>query len=328
MVKWGRISLVLVIVIITTLLIFNYRYPFISPGSKGWSIGYMTIDNPLQKIIPSKNNIISYDSLKMASASPTRFMADPFLFHEKGTYYLFFEHQLKIGPARIGLLQSSDGMNYSFKGNIINETFHLSFPQIFKYKNNYYILPESAAAGQVILYKAVNFPLEWKISDTLIKNIKLKDPAILISDSLNLLTGLDDKWNQQVFKADSLLGKWKKDASFNTKKGDEIRPAGNFFSIGESWYLPFQNNLEGYGTGVSLYRLKGNGFVRTIPQQLYRNDSIKKFSRGMHHLSVNFLNGKYLLVYDGDEANFDNEIWTWKSSVKYNFYDIYNFMFQ
>ena len=28
-----------------TLLIFNYRYHIISPGSKGWSIGYSTINN-------------------------------------------------------------------------------------------------------------------------------------------------------------------------------------------------------------------------------------------------------------------------------------------
>ncbi len=45
MFKWGRTLIVLVTVIIIILLIFNYRYPFISPGSKGWSIGYRTINN-------------------------------------------------------------------------------------------------------------------------------------------------------------------------------------------------------------------------------------------------------------------------------------------
>ena len=325
--KWSKTFLILIAIMTITLVIFNYRYPFISPESKGWSIGFRIVDTPLQKINPS-NNIFSKDSLKKITNSSTRFLADPFLLYENGTYYLFFEHQGKAGPAKIGLFQSSDGVNYSFEGNVIDETFHLSFPQIFKYKQDYYILPESAAINQVILYKAVNFPLEWKISDTLIKNIKLKDPAILISDSLKLITGIDENWDQQVFRSDSLLGEWEKDNMFKSRKGDEIRPAGNFFSIGDQWYIPFQNNGEGYGTGVSLYKLDNNRFERIISRQLYKNDTIKDFSRGMHHLNVNNIKGNYYLVYDGDEELLGEKNLTWKSSIKYNLYDIYNLIFR
>lgn len=326
--KWIKSVLFLIVIFLVVLTIFNYRYPFMSPESNGWSIGFRTIDAPLQKIFPSESNIISHDSLNRITRSPTRFLADPFLFYEDDIYYLFFEHQGEEGPAKIGLFQSPDGLNYSFKGDVIDESFHLSFPQIFKYKQDYYILPESAAINQVILYKAINFPMEWKISDTLIKNIKLKDPAILMTDTMNLITGIDENWNQQIFKSDSLFGKWDRDASFKIKKGNEIRPGGNFFSVKGEWFIPFQNNKEGYGTGVSLYNLREKKFEKVLSNQLYKSDSIKWFGRGMHHLNMNKINGKYYAVYDGDEIKPGKKNPTWKSSIKYNLYDLYNFVFR
>ncbi|SDS01014.1 hypothetical protein [Gramella sp. MAR_2010_147] len=312
-------------IFLLVLAVFNYRYPFVSPESNGWSIGFRTTDAPLQKIFPSESNLISHDSLNRITSSSTRFLADPFLFYEDGIYYLFFEHQ-EEGPAKIALFQSPDGLNYSYKGNVIDESFHLSFPQIFKYKQDYYILPESAAINQVVLYKAVNFPLEWKVSDTLIKNIKLKDPAILMSDTINLITGIDEDWEQHIFRADSLFGKWDEDKVFKKRKGNEIRAGGNFFSVKGEWFIPFQNNKEGYGTGVSLYNLREKKFEKVLSNQLYKSDSIRWFGRGMHHLNMNKINDEYYVVYDGDEIKTGKKNLTWKSSIKYNLYDLYNFV--
>jgi hypothetical protein len=328
MIKKGiKISLYVMGLSLIILTIFNYRYPFISPGSKGWSIGFHTINTPLQKITPSECNIFSRDSLKRITHSKTKFLADPFFMYENGIYYIFFEHQEKNEPAKIGLLESTNGLNYRYWGNVIEEDFHLSFPQIFKFKKNFYILPESASLNNVVLYKAIHFPFKWKMSDTLIKNITLKDPALLLSDSLNIITGVDQNWNQVIYKADSLFGCWSHHDAFNVRKGNEIRPGGNFFNINGNWYLPFQNNKEGYGTGVSLYKLGDNKFEKVIKNQLFKSETIKSFNRGMHHINVNFLNGKYYLVYDGDEINPGTKVLNWKSSIKYNLFDLYNFLF-
>lgn len=326
--KLIRLMLFLIGISLIVLVIFNYRYPFVSPASKGWSIGFKTIDNPLRKIVPSAINIFSRDSLNNLTSTPTRFLADPFLFREDGIYYIFFEHQGIEGPAKIGLLKSEDGVDYTYEGDVIKEEFHLSFPQVFKIKEDYYILPESAAINQVILYKATSFPFEWKISDTLIRNVKLKDPAILLSDSLNMIVGIDENWTQRIYISDSLSGNWKKDSNFKSRKGNEIRPAGNFFSVNDEWFLPFQNNKEGYGSGVSLYKLRKEKFERIIPEQLYKFNSINWFSRGMHHLNINNLENTYYAVYDGDEIDSKGKVLTWKSSIKYNLYDLYNFVFR
>ena len=316
----------LFLIIIGVAMVFNHRYPFFTPETKGWSIGYMKTNNPVKKMYPSTQNIIIKDSLRAITNGQTRFIADPFLFVDNNIFYLFFEHQEILGPAKIGLFISHDGLEYNFKGNVIDESFHLSFPQVIDYKGKEYILPESASINNVVLYESVDFPLQWEISDTLIADIKLKDPAILISDSLNLITGIDENYIQRIFRSDSLFGNWEEDYSFKIRQGDEIRPAGNFFTHSGKWYLPFQNNTEGYGTGVALYALNDDRFEKIISKQLYKSDSIKWFNRGMHHLNVNFLNGEYYLVYDGDEVLEDKFNFTLISSIKYNLSDLYNYV--
>ncbi|MCH4821567.1 hypothetical protein ML462_00140 [Gramella lutea] len=314
--------------ILGVLLIFNYRYPFLVSKSKGWSIGFMKTDDPLKKLVPSRSNILKRDTLNSITIGNTRFIADPFLYFEENNFYIFFEHQEKKGPAKIGLFHSNDGYNYEFEGIVIEEPFHLSFPQVFEYRNKKYILPESASINNVVLYESVDFPEKWELRDTLISNISLKDPALLVSDNLNLIVGIDDNYKQRVFKSDSLFGDWEEDLSFNIQKGNEIRPAGNFFSVEGEWYLPFQNNTEGYGSGVSLYKLDFDKFEKLIENQLFRSDSIRWFDRGMHHLNVNSLNGGFYLVYDGDEGYDDEFDITIISSIKYNLSDLYNYLFR
>ncbi|MUP44153.1 hypothetical protein E0K83_00145 [Gramella sp. BOM4] len=323
-----KIVVLLIFSLLGVLFIFNHRYPFLTPKSEGWSIGFMKTNDPLKKLVPSKLNILKKETLKNITNGNTRFIADPFLYFENNDFYIFFENQEIQGPAKIGLFHSSDGQNFTFVGNVIEESFHLSFPQVFEYRDKKYILPESASIDNVVLYKAVEFPKRWEISDTLLTNIKLKDPAILISDSLNLIVGIDDKYNQRIFKSDSLFGDWEEDFSFKIKIGNEIRPAGNFFSVDGQWFLPFQNNTEGYGTGVSLYSLNSDRFEKFIENQLYKSDTIKWFDRGMHHLSINPLNKEYYLVYDGDEAHDDEIDITFISSIKYNLGDLYNYLFR
>lgn len=315
---------------IVLILIFNARYSFFTPNSDGWSIGFQRSDKPVNKISLSPQKILNYQSIDSITVSKTKFLADPFLLYDKGIYYLFFEHQAK-GNANIGLLKSTDGKNYKYVAEVLDEPFHLSFPQVFKYKKKYYMLPETKQAGHVLLYKTDNFPFDWKISDTLIKNVKLKDPALLLSDSLNLISASDDDLTQHVYTADSLKGKWAISSNFTPRKGDETRAGGNFFFYESKWYIPFQNNKNGYGTGVSLYELNISNneiyFKRKIKDYLTKSDSIKWFNRGMHHLNISKIGKSYYIVYDGDrESENGKNSMAWKASLKYNFYDFYNFI--
>ena len=137
--------------------------------------------NTFPDSIPVEGNTkYSLEQLKTSNDS-TQFLADPFFIKVKDTFYLFFEHKkTKKDHAEIGLLTSIDGKKYTYQGTVLKEKFHLSYPQVFEYKKNYYMIPESQGSNQVLLYKARRFPYDWKVCDTLLKDIKLKDQRLFI----------------------------------------------------------------------------------------------------------------------------------------------------
>lgn len=307
------------------LFIFNYRYPFVIEENGAWSLGFKVIDSPISRIIPEPSQLITYEVHNRNTGHQVRFLADPFLIIVEDVYYIFFEEQ-GVGNANIALYQSTDGVNFKYCGIVLDEEFHLSFPQVFKYKNEFFLLPEARGSGNLLLYKAIDFPNKWELSDTLIRNFQLKDPAILLSDKFNLITASDDNLNQHIFGADSLRGSWKKIENFHTRTGDETRAGGNFFQYKGEWYLPFQNNSEGYGTGLSLYQLnydskKALEFEKVVDFQLRPQDNIEWFNRGMHHLNITRIKNNYIAVFDGDKKTGKTK-WAWRASLKYNFYDI------
>jgi hypothetical protein len=332
MFKIGKLFWLIILLIVGLLLVMNHRYKFKTIKGGGWSIGINSLQNLLNENPVKGAKIYSFEWLKNQSSPETKFLADPFLFIEGNISYIFFEHQGK-GNANIGLLKSFDQVNYSYVGEVLDEAFHLSFPQVFKFQDDYFMLPETKQAGHILLYKAENFPFSWTVCDTLISNVKLKDPAILISDSLNLISASDDNLKQELYIADNLRGKWKKVDNYDNRIGDETRAGGNFFLMDGEWFLPFQKNNRGYGSGISFYKLiiKNNRIKFEEVQDLYleKVDSIKWFNRGMHHISVVPSNNRYKVVFDGDIKNSKNEKQSsWKASLKYNYYDLKRWFFE
>ena len=94
--------------------------------------------------------------------------------------YIFAEHVFK-DHGDISVFHSKDTVNlkFNFLGLALDEDFHLSYPQVFKYKNEIYMLPETQGAGKVIVYKSVDFPLKWEKHKELLDYDNIKDPTLL-----------------------------------------------------------------------------------------------------------------------------------------------------
>ena len=74
------------------------------------------------------------------------------------TWHLFFEvmnQQTRKGE--IGLASSDNTVQWTYQGIVLSEPFHLSYPYIFKWMGDYYMVPESFQAHSIRLYKAVGF---------------------------------------------------------------------------------------------------------------------------------------------------------------------------
>ena len=51
---------------------------------------------------------------------------------------------------------------------MLAEPFHLSYPYVFAWRGEYYMVPECHAAGAVRLYRAAEFPTRWvQVADLL-----------------------------------------------------------------------------------------------------------------------------------------------------------------
>jgi hypothetical protein len=239
--------------VIVLLIIINYRTPFLRQDGGGWSVGYGSSTGFPEKMIIDAKAIYSIEKLKIQNDS-TVFLADPFFVKEKDTFYVFLEHKKNKSNADIGLLTSVDGKNYQYRGTVLTQKFHLSYPQVFKYRNDFYMVPESKQANAVLLYKAHRFPYDWKVCDTLISNVQLVDPSLYLSDTLNIMVATDYAKNMYLYEADSLFGKWQLHQKPIALIGTESRAGGRFFADTKGLILPVQDFSNGYGCGLSLYR--------------------------------------------------------------------------
>lgn len=319
--------------VVAFLAIINYRTPFFQQDGGGWSIGYGESTGYPEHIDVSKNSIYSIEKLQAQNDS-TLFLADPFFVKEKDSFYLFFEHKKNKPNADVGLLTSTDGKKYQYRGTVLTQKFHLSYPQVFKYKDAFYMVPESKQANMVLLYKAHHFPFDWRICDTLIANVALVDPSIYLSDSLNILVATDYEKNMYLYQADSLFGKWK----LHKKKpialiGTEARAGGRFFADKKGLVLPVQNCTKGYGYGVSLYRFSFQGgsyeVKREQPFYLKANENIAAFNAGMHHLDVQRLDSTHFYyVYDGNRLNSTTKHLNIRGPLKMSYLDLKSWILQ
>jgi hypothetical protein len=322
--------LVLILILVISLLLINSRIPFFQQDAGGWSVGYGESNEYPNMIEAKSNTIYSIEKLKTQNDS-TVFLADPFFVKDKDTFYLFFEHKKNKKNADVGLLTSVDGKNYKYRGTVLTQKFHLSYPQVFKYRGDFYMVPESKQANAVLLYKAHKFPFDWRVCDTLVANVKLKDPSIYLSDSLNIMVASDDNLNMYMYQADSLLGKWRLHKKPIALMGTEARAGGRFFADKKGLILPIQNCTHGYGYGLSLYRFsfKNGSYTtkRESPFFFKANKDIKEFNAGMHQLDIQQLDANhYYYVYDGNRLNSDSKKFNLKGPLKLTYIDFKNWI--
>ncbi len=89
--------------------------------------------------------------------------ADPILFTKDGRSYLFMEaFDKKANLGRVAYCELTD-KGATAPQLVLVEPFHMSFPTVFAFNNDIYMLPETSADKSLRLYKAVDFPTKWEL---------------------------------------------------------------------------------------------------------------------------------------------------------------------
>jgi hypothetical protein len=246
----------------------------------------------------------------------TRGVADPFLVRGGGEWLIFFEIlRIEDGAPNdehgvIGLSTSSDGVVWTYDGVVLAEDFHLSYPNVFEHDGQFFMVPESQAAGKVILYRAETFPGQW-VQDTTLLEGSFTDPTVFNDGgrwwmfATDTVTDPDDTLH--LFHADRLRGPWveHRDSPVVREDVSRSRSAGPVVVVDGAPHRYAQDNSTGYGKAVNAYRidlLSETGYAEEMvePAPLIDATGSGWNASGMHHVSpVEAADGSYLVVVDG-----------------------------
>ena len=205
--------------------------------------------------------------------------ADPIPVVIQGKTYLFVEAFDKFKAiGHIAVTELSERI--STPRVIISESFHMSFPNVFKWHDEYYMIPETNDADQIRVYKMDKDVYNWHLVSFMdVKGKKYSDISSLqIGDELFFIAGEKDpndpfKCRTVIMKVLSIEGELIVDVvSENPEYSYGDRNAGNIFVDNGDLYRPIQHSDKNtYGIKVTLHRFKElskssskDSIVRTI----------------------------------------------------------------
>ena len=190
-----------------------------------------------------------------------KFLADPFGIERDGRIYILCE-EFDYGPHKgvISVVEIADGILASEAKTAMDRPFHMSYPYLLEYQGEVYCIPETFQAGEIGIYRALEFPYRWAKAATLIADIAALDSTVFQYDGRWWLACTDqDKGPHDklfVWHASNLFGPWEPHAS-NPVKTDihSARPAGTPFVHEGSLYRPAQDCSGTYGGRIVLNRV-------------------------------------------------------------------------
>ncbi|KAL6125601.1 hypothetical protein ACLB2K_073657 [Fragaria x ananassa] len=298
-----------------------------------WSVGVFFGDSPFHlKPIeamnvwrnksaawPVANPVVTCASLS-ESGFPSNFVADPFLYVQGDTLYMFYETKNSITmQGDIGVSKSSDkGATWQQLGIALDEEWHLSYPYVFSYLGQIYMMPESSMNGDVRLYRALSFPMQWTIEKVILKK-PLVDSFLINYDGAYWLFGSDHSGfgttkngQLEIWYSSSPLGPWKphkKNPIYNGDRSVGARNGGRPFFYNGNLYRFGQDCAETYGKRVRTFK------VEVLTKDEYKEVEVllgllaptkgRNAWNGVrfHHLDVQQLNtGGWIAVMDGDRV--------------------------
>lgn len=192
--------------------------------------------------------------------------ADPFIVYKEGKYYIFFE-EFDIKKRHGYLCVGEYYQNCNEMKNIrviLNEKYHLSFPNVFLYKNEYYMIPESSENKTIDLYKFINFPYNLVKVKTLISDISAADNVILFKNKkVYLFTSLYThsrclhSENLSIYQSNDLLNDDFIEIHNNPVLTDKefVRNGGQFIESESSLFRVSQDCKKRYGYKINFMKV-------------------------------------------------------------------------
>jgi hypothetical protein len=275
---------------------------------QAWSIGMYAGPSPTTLTPLPGNPVLTRQDVTDVTAA---FIADPFMLPAQGFWAMFFEVlEPHLDKGMIGLATSDDGVRWHYQQIVLAEPFHLSYPYVFAWQGDYYMVPESHQAGAVRLYRALSFPTSWAYVTTLLHGPYLVDPSLLYYHDRWWLFAETSTARQhdtlRLYQAAELDGPWSEHPCSPLIVGNahRARPAGRI-TLWQDRLLRFAQDCHPiYGQHVYAFDVAltpETYHERVITRQpILRGSGAGWNAIGMHHLDPHLLpNGRWVACVDG-----------------------------
>ena len=192
------------------------------------------------------------------------FWADPFQIKVDDKYYIFFEDYVNsAGRAHISVVEVDQNGIVSGPTEVLKLDCHLSYPFVFEWQGDYYMIPETGERNVVELYRAQSFPFDWKPEKILLEARSPLDATLIETEGMWWMfvniqeEGVAVNWDElHLYYAESPLGPWRPHARnpvvSNVKSA---RPAGRLFWSNNVLYRPSQDSSLRYGYATTISRV-------------------------------------------------------------------------
>jgi len=193
------------------------------------------------------------------------FWADPFAWRRDGRHYVFFEEcPFATRKGRISVLElDAEARPVGPAVPVIEEPYHLSYPFLFEFEGELYMVPEKKAVRRVDVYRCVEFPHRCVPVKTLIAGMRIVDATLFEwQGRWWMFCAVKLKWKGLrydetlfAFHADSPLSSdWTPHpANPLLRDFSRGRPGGRIQRDGEGRLLrPSQDCVRHYGDGLNI----------------------------------------------------------------------------
>ncbi len=254
-----------------------------------------------------KHNIIKRinSSRNPFSLRPVVIAADPFLYVHKKELYLFYEEQVDLtGKGVIKMTKTRDVKSWTKPVLVLEENFHLSYPNVFEINGQIYMMPETGENKSIRLYTPNDDLSQWAFYETLLSDRHFVDSDIVYNQGTYFLftTDYSEKTNKlRLYYSDKLGKDWTEHPQSPITNGNNNgRCGGSLFNYKDTLYRPCQLTQKRYGEGLDMYRIKTLS-KESYNEVLYRAitpNSNKFYRAGGHHFNFCVFNNQMVVATD------------------------------
>lgn len=188
--------------------------------------------------------------------------ADPFPFARDGRSWLFIEEIPGRGKGVISVMEMLPGGGFGAPRRVLEEPFHLSYPNVFEHEGRTYMVPETAQAGQVRLYRSEHFPGGWVLDRVLLDGVPGTDATFLEHGGewwmfVNVRAPGGSSWDElHLYRSASRLGPYEPHP-LNPVVSDvrRARPAGPVAVRDGRLFRPAQDSSGWYGRALAVMEI-------------------------------------------------------------------------